>query len=86
MEKRLDMLGDHEAELARMISADNEAFIDIKHSLEDDIRVLTDQLHFMTSLHQLNEVRVYYGTYCTLYWRGNVPINYRSGWITKSMF
>ncbi len=60
MERRLQMLSDHESELDRMITEDNEAFIDIKHSLEDDIRVLTDQLHFMTSLHQLNEERLDY--------------------------
>ena len=50
------MLSDHEIELDKMITEDNESFLGIKHSLEDDIRVLTDQLHFMTSLHQLNEV------------------------------
>lgn len=56
MERRLRMLSDHEAELDRMIAEDNESYIGAKHSLEDDIRVLADQLHFMTSLHQLNEV------------------------------
>ncbi len=54
------MLSDHEIELDKMITEDNESFLGIKHSLEDDIRVLTDQLHFMTSLHQLNEVSLNY--------------------------
>ena len=41
----------------RLIREDAEAFVDMKHEMEDNIRKLNDQIQFLDAIHQLNEVR-----------------------------
>lgn len=56
MEDRIQLLHDNENELDRLILEDSEAFVDMKHEMEDNIRKLRDQLQFLDAIHQLNEV------------------------------
>lgn len=56
MERRLACLSEDEERLDAAAREDAGAYVAVKHAMEDDIRVLTDQLYSMGSLHQLNEV------------------------------
>ena len=56
VEERLEMLRLNEESLDGLILGDAEAFTDMKHTLEDKIRQLSDQLQFMNATQSLNEV------------------------------
>ncbi len=60
MEKRLNMLTENENELNSMVTEDAVAFLEMKHALEDSIEVLSNQIQFVDSVHQLNEERLDY--------------------------
>lgn len=57
LDGRLQLLEDNEIELNKVILADSEALIDLKYEMEDNIRVLTDQMQAIDALNKLNEVR-----------------------------
>ena len=60
MEKRLQLLVDNENELDAMVTREAEEFVDMKHTLEESIGGLSDQIQFFDSVHQLNEERLDY--------------------------
>jgi len=60
LEARLRQLADQEAELDALARQEAEATVAVKHRMEDEARVLEDQLYFMTSLQSLNEERLDY--------------------------
>ena len=60
LKSRLDLLSANESELNTLITDDAEAFVDMKHALEEDATVLADQRQLLASLQQLNEVFIRY--------------------------
>ena len=62
MEQRLNLLQEQELELDELILADAESFVDMKNEMELNIAILSDQIHFLEAIHQLNEVIYYFQT------------------------
>jgi dynein regulatory complex protein 1 len=60
MEERLKALRDQEKELDEIILADSEAFIEMKHKMEQNIATLADQIQLLDAVHQMNEERLDY--------------------------
>ena len=56
LKSRLDLLTSNETELNSLVSSDAEAFVDMKHTMEEDATRLNDQRQMLQSLQQLNEV------------------------------
>ena len=56
MEQRLKLLSEQQAELDDLILTDAEAYVDMKHEMESNIAVISDQIQFLEAIHQMNEV------------------------------
>ena len=57
MEQRLKLLAEQQEELDDLILTDAEAYVDMKHDMESNIAVMSDQIQFLEAIHQMNEVR-----------------------------
>ena len=57
MEQRLKLLAEQQSELDELILADSESYVAMKHAMESNIAVLSDQIQFLEAIHQLNEVK-----------------------------
>ena len=60
MEERLKTLKDQEEELDQLFVADSEAYVDMKHKMEENIAALSDQIQLLDAVHQMNEERLDY--------------------------
>ena len=60
MEERLKTLKDQEEELDELFVADSEAYVDMKHKMEENIAALSDQIQLLDAVHQMNEERLDY--------------------------
>ena len=60
MEQRLKLLAEQQEELDDLILTDAEAYVDMKHDMESNIAVMSDQIQFLEAIHQMNEVRTRY--------------------------
>ena len=60
MEQRLKLLAEQQEELDDLILTDAEAYVDMKHDMESNIAVMSDQIQFLEAIHQMNEVRTTY--------------------------
>ena len=58
MEQRLKLLTEQQEELDDLIQTDAEAYVDMKHDMESNIAVMSDQIQFLEAIHQMNEVCV----------------------------